>query len=113
MDPLGLPFESFDAIGEYRTLDNGLPVDPSGEFDGVPVEDSTELGRVMSESETVVDCLVRKFYTYGTGHEERDVDEEMIQELEDSFQASGYRLKQLIVDLVGSRAFTEVAPQSD
>src|SRR5690606_23628731 len=43
MDPLGLPFESFDAIGRHRTLDGELPVDPSGAFDGVPVADAVEL----------------------------------------------------------------------
>ena len=36
MDPLGFPLENFDAIGKYRTTDNGLPVDPTGTFDGVP-----------------------------------------------------------------------------
>ncbi len=33
MDPLGLPLETFDAIGRFRTTDHGLPIDPSGEFD--------------------------------------------------------------------------------
>ncbi|MES1206304.1 MAG: DUF1592 domain-containing protein, partial [Pseudomonadota bacterium] len=29
IDPLGFPFEHYDGIGAYRTLDNGLPVDAS------------------------------------------------------------------------------------
>ena len=30
MDPIGLAFESFDAIGKYRTTENGATIDVSG-----------------------------------------------------------------------------------
>ena len=113
MDPLGLPFESFDAIGEHRTLDRGLPIDPSGDFDGVAVADSVELGRVMSSSDLVADCLVRKYYSYAVGHEVRDVDESVTDALSASFSSSGYRLKQLILELVANEAFSTVTAQVD
>ena len=112
MDPLGLPFENFDAIGKYRTLDSGLPVDATGEFDGTPVANSTELGQAMSASPLIASCLVRKYYSYAMGHEERDVDATVINELDASFEGAGYRLKQLIIDLATSDAFTQVAPQT-
>lgn len=32
MDPLGYAFENFDELGEYREIDNGLPVDASGSY---------------------------------------------------------------------------------
>ena len=32
MDPIGLGFENYDGIGRWRTEENGLPVDPSGEL---------------------------------------------------------------------------------
>ena len=62
MDPLGFPLENFDAIGKYRTTDNGLPVDPTGSFDGVAVADANGLGVAASQSVTVAQCLVRKYY---------------------------------------------------
>lgn len=111
MDPLGLPLESFDAIGRYRTTEQGLPIDPSGEFDGVPVADSRELGSVMSQSDTVAECIVRKYYSYSMGHPQRDVDEIVIRELATSFSASGHRLRALIRDIATSDAFSVVAPQ--
>ncbi len=113
MDPMGLPFESFDAIGKYRTTDSGLPIDPSGELDGTPVANPAELGQVMSENETVAECLVRRYYSYAVGHEDRDVDELVIRALNQSFHDSGFRLKQLILDLVATEAFAAVAPQID
>jgi Protein of unknown function (DUF1592)/Protein of unknown function (DUF1588)/Protein of unknown function (DUF1585)/Protein of unknown function (DUF1595)/Protein of unknown function (DUF1587) len=111
MDPLGLPLESFDAIGRYRTLDSGLPIDASGDFDGIPVDGAAPLGQVMSQSDSVASCLVHKYYTYATGHKVRDVDEKLIFDLATSFKSSGYRFQSLILDLVSSQAFTAVAPQ--
>jgi hypothetical protein len=111
MDPLGLPLESFDAIGRYRTTDRGLPIDPSGEFDGQLVADARELGFAVAASTTVAQCIVKKYYAYASGHEERDVDGSAINALFASFQASGFKLRDLILDLVTHEAFSSVAPQ--
>jgi len=112
MDPLGLPFESFDAIGQFRETDNGLPVDPSGEFDGVAVANAKELGQVMSTSASVAHCLVEQYYSYATGHAVRDVDGIVVEELGASFSSSGRLLRNLLLDIVTSDAFTTVARQS-
>jgi hypothetical protein len=111
MDPLGLPLETFDAIGRYRTLDHGLTIDPSGEFDGAPVADARGLGAAASASATVAQCFVRKFYTYAVGHEARSVDGSVLDTLSESFQASGYDLRDLILAVVTHDAFSSVAPQ--
>jgi hypothetical protein len=111
MDPLGLPLETFDAIGKYRTTDHGLIIDPSGEFDGKPVADARGLGAAASASAIVAQCFVRKFYTYAVGHEERSVDGSVLNTLFDSFEASGYSFRDLILDVVTHDAFSSVAPQ--
>jgi len=111
MDPLGLPLETFDAIGRYRTTDRGLPIDPSGEFDLVPVVDARDLGRVVGSSVTVSQCLVRKYHAYAMGREERAVDGSVINALYASFQSSGFELRDLILDVVTHEAFSMVAPQ--
>ena len=111
MDPLGLPLETFDAIGRYRTTDHGLPIDPSGDFNGQPVADARSLGLVAGSSVAVANCLMRKYYAYAVGHEERDVDRSVLNTLAASFQASGFKLRELILDVVTNNAFTAVAPQ--
>jgi hypothetical protein len=111
MDPLGLPLESFDAMGAYRTTDNGLPVDPSGSFDGQAVADSRALGVVASQSVTVAQCLVRKYYAYAVGHEERDVDGSVLNTVATAFKASGFKMRDLILAVVTNDAFSTVAPQ--
>ena len=111
MDPLGLPLESFDAIGRYRTTENGLMIDPSGEFDGTVVADSKELGVAVGASETVAHCITERYYSYAVGHAVRDVDGSVVNDLYAAFAASGYKLPQLTLDVAGHDAFASVAPQ--
>jgi hypothetical protein len=111
MDPLGLPLESFDAIGRYRTTERGLPIDPSGDFDGQAVADSRELGFALQSSLGVAQCIVRKYYSYAVGYEERPADGSVLNVLADSFSASGFRLRDLILDVVTDDSFSTVAPQ--
>ncbi len=111
MDPLGLPFENFDAIGRYRTLDDTLPVDASGDFNGKPVANARELGEVMAADASVAQCFVRKYYSYAVGHRERAGDQSVINDLYASFQGSGFKFRQLVQDVATSEAFSTVAPQ--
>jgi hypothetical protein len=111
MDPLGLPLESFDAIGRYRTTDDGLPIDPSGDIDGTAVQDAQAMGTALASDDALAECMVHKFYTYAVGHTERDVDGSVVNALITSFHASGYKLRDLIVETVTEDAFAAVAPQ--
>lgn len=111
MDPLGFPLEVFDAIGRYRTQDNGYDIDTSGDYDGVPVANAKELGAVVGASVTARNCLIRKYHAYAMGHEERDVDGSVINALAASFDAAGSKLPALILDIVANDAFALVSPQ--
>jgi hypothetical protein len=111
MDPLGLPLETFDAIGRYRTMDHGLPIDPTGDFDDAPVADARDLGVVIGSSQKVAQCIVRKFYSFAVGHEERAVDGSVVNSLNTSFQTSGFKLRDLVLDVVTHQSFSAVAPQ--
>jgi hypothetical protein len=111
MDPLGLPLESFDAIGKYRTTDNGLPVDPTSTFEGQPIADSRALGVAASHSISVAQCLVQKYYAYATGHPLRDADGSVLNALATAFNSSGFKMRDLILTAVTSDAFSSVAPQ--
>lgn len=111
MDPLGLPFETFDAVGRFRTTDLGLPIDPSGEFDGQHVADSREFGAAMAASDAVMRCLVSKYYAYAMGHEVRAADLGVVDALASSFRDSGFDWRALTLDLVTHEAFSSVSSQ--
>ena len=116
MDPMGFPFENFDGIGRYRTTDHGLPVDTSGGFplsDGnqVPVANASEFGAAAAASDLVAECMVRRYYEYAMGYKERDVDRVVVDALTASFEASGFKLRDLIVSVATNEAFAAVAAQ--
>jgi len=111
MDPLGLPLETYDAIGRSRTTEHGLAIDSSGDVDGTAVADAQALGVALSTNANVAQCFAHRYYTYASGHPERDVDATVVNALSASFQASGYKLRDLIVATVTHDAFSAVAPQ--
>lgn len=111
MDPLGLPLENFDAIGAYRTTENGLTIDSTGDVNGVPVANAREMGEAMAQSKAMAACMVRRFHAYAMGRDERDVDGSVVNDLITSFETSGYQLRDLVVATVTHDAFSAVAPQ--
>lgn len=109
-DPPGLLFENFDPIGAYRTLDNGFPIDSSGELDGVPLANGRELAALLEDNVEVGRCLVRQLYRHATGRREQFPAElPELNRLSDDFAASGYRFRELLLLLITSEAFRTVA----
>jgi len=69
MDPLGFAVEKFDAIGKYRELDAGEPIDDSGQLpDGSEFAGVAELNRVLAaRGDEFVTMLTGKLLTYAMG----------------------------------------------
>ncbi len=104
-DPIGLALESFDPVGAYRHAENGVPIDTSGELDGVAYSDAAGLGKALHDSPNTVSCLVSRIYAYATGKEiERD-ERKWLKEVRKNFQEDGYRLKALLRRIATSDMF--------
>jgi Protein of unknown function (DUF1592)/Protein of unknown function (DUF1588)/Protein of unknown function (DUF1585)/Protein of unknown function (DUF1587)/Protein of unknown function (DUF1595)/Cytochrome C oxidase, cbb3-type, subunit III len=69
MDPLGFAMENFDAVGRWRTRDNGSPIDASGQFlDGSTLNGVEGLRQVLvSRPDIFVGTLTEKLLTYALG----------------------------------------------
>jgi hypothetical protein len=73
IDPIGYAFESFDAIGEFRTTDNGVPIDPSGKFpepDNAAQPSFTNadtLSQIVASDWRYAACVVKQAMTFGIG----------------------------------------------
>lgn len=113
MDPLGLSLENFDAIGRFRTTENGAAIDASGYLDGRDFDDAKGLAEALAESETTSRCLVRTMYRYGTGHAEQPSETAVLRDLHDQFLASGRSVQSLIIALAKSDGFRLVAPPTE
>jgi hypothetical protein len=109
MDPLGLTLENFDAIGKYRSTDQGLPIDVSGDLDGTSFSGPVALGQTLAAQPAVADCLVRNMYRYGTGHVETTTEQPVLDALKSNFRTGGYHVRDLMRDIVSSDGFRFVA----
>jgi hypothetical protein len=105
MDYLGFGLEHYDAIGRWRGFDNGLPIDASGIVNGVEYTDGVTLGFALAADPVTMNCMVRKAYRHAVGRIETMGDQPLIHELSERFAQSGYRFKDLILDIVSSEAF--------
>lgn len=110
IDPVGFGFEHFDAVGRYRTLDGGEPVDARGELfetrdaDG-PFDGVVELGQKLAASSEVEECMARQWFRYALGRFERDVDVCSMKRLLATFRAAERDLNALPRAVVETDAF--------
>jgi len=115
MDPIGFGLENYDAIGAWRTKDEGISIDAVTELDGTAFEGGVELGVTLAELTSVSDCIARNYFSYASGRPDDFYggDERPLATLIENFAASDYDLKTLVVDLVvneGYRFAGEVTP---
>jgi hypothetical protein len=114
LDPIGLAFEHYDAVGGYRETEAGFEVDASGylvdtDVDG-PVEGLPDLASRLVESSDVRRCMVTQVFRYAFGRGETEKDNCTLDKLEAEFEASGGDLRGLFVAVSQTDPFTEPAP---
>ena len=77
MDPIGLSLENYDAIGQWRTKDSGLPVDSNGVmYDGAKLKDAATLRQaVLSHSDAFITAFAENLLQFSLGRvlETRDM----------------------------------------
>jgi hypothetical protein len=113
-DPIGFAFESYDGIGRYRTTDNGQPVDASGTLQvgsrTVTFKDATELMPALASSDEVRSCMATQWTRYLLRREETKGDMPSLAAIQKVFRDSSYDMRELLVAIVSSDAFTRRTP---
>ena len=73
MDPIGFLFEHYDAIGRWRDVDGGKPVDASGYLEGTDVDGDLDgvpaLAKKLLASDQVRACVAKQWFRYAFGRE--------------------------------------------
>ncbi|MEE8177626.1 MAG: DUF1592 domain-containing protein, partial [Acidobacteriota bacterium] len=69
MDPIGFALENFDAVGKWRALDAGSPIDASGVLpDGTKFQGPAELRKaLLSRPKIIVNSVTEKLLSYALG----------------------------------------------
>ncbi len=107
-DPIGLGFEQFDGIGQFRVAEQGAIIDVAGDLDGNQFADAKSLAQAMHDSPGVPACLTNQLYSYAAGRSPERDEREFVRYLEAGFSKSGYSLKILLRDIATSDAFYAV-----
>ena len=113
MDPIGLSLENFDGVGVYRTHENGVPIDASGDLDGKEFTDPVTLGQTVRNHPQLPACLSKRLFEYAA---RRPLDKEetaWLKTLNAKFIDSDYRLRDLMQAIATSDQFLKAPNGSD
>jgi hypothetical protein len=107
MDPVGFSLDNYDAIGQWRTLEEGLPVDATG---GMP-DGSTFSGvdgleaALLKHPDDFVNTLAEKLLTFALGRGVEYYDGPAVREVVRAARANDYRFSSIIEAIVNSPPF--------
>ncbi len=106
-DPVGFALENFDAVGRWRIMEEGQPVDASGglpdgsRFTGVS---GLEEG-LLNRPEVFVGRLAEKLFTYALGRGVEPYDGPAVRKVVKAAQAEDFRFSAIIGAIVNSTPF--------
>lgn len=141
MNPLGLPFESFDDFGRFRTSEsrehpeniirkgNGKdvadvyktsPIDSSGALSGTgdvkldgEVEDAFEMIDRLAQSDRVRQSIIRHAFRFFMGRNEMPSDSTTLIDADRAYVSSGGSFRAVVVSLLTSDSFIYRKPSQD
>jgi len=108
MDPLGFALENFDAVGQFRTHDEGFnPIEPDGAFpDGTTFSGPQGLRQVLLDhSDQFVNTVAEKMMTYALGRGVDYGDAPAIRKVRREAAANDFRFSSIVLGIVDSAQF--------
>jgi hypothetical protein len=108
MDPIGFSLENFDAIGLWRSHDEGQAIDASSQtFDGTNINGPNDLRNwiVSKYSNTFVQLAAEKLMTYALGRGVEYQDMPLVRAIARDAHKNGDRFSSLVLGVVKSKPF--------
>ena len=116
IDPVGLAFENFDAIGQWREQEQGKPIDVSGELTGTDVTGAlvgvVPMTAKLAESQEVATCFVRQWFRFAFGRAESDSDDARIGTIAGGFATAQGKVQALMIGLTTTPDFRYLAAET-
>ncbi len=109
IDPLGLPFEHFNADGAWRELyEDGSAIEDVGTLpDGTVVHGASELGFALVADARLPACVAQKVFVYGLGRGPADADIPTLAAIQTSLVEGNFAFAPAARALVLSEAFRQ------
>jgi hypothetical protein len=107
MDPIGFALENFDGVGQWRTTDDGSPIDPSGTlYNGAKVAGPVALRNMLaSRPDVFAGVMTEKLLTYALGRGVQYYDMPAVRKIVRQAQANDLRFSSLVLGAVESVPF--------
>lgn len=110
MNPIGFIFEHYDGVGQWRDQQNGKAIDAIGEV--VQTEDidgdydgAIELAQALAGSAQVQECVSSQWFRFSYNRSATQADSCSIEQINESFRASNFNVRELLVALTQTNAF--------
>ena len=118
MDPLGLAFENFNALGSFRTTERRQPIDASGKLlTGRTFSNAVELKKILAAEyrDDFYRCLTEKLMTYALGRGIDYYDVETVDSIVDRLHREDGKFSALLMGVIESAPFQKrrVAPAAN
>lgn len=113
INPVGFAFENYDAVGQYRTQENGVTIDASGMLVGTAAaasgqanfQNAIEASALIAESPEARACYAKNWLRYAYGRAEQPADECALAAMAGALASDDYKVTDLMLDLTRTKAF--------
>jgi hypothetical protein len=107
MDPIGFSLENYDAVGVWRTKDNGYPVDATGQmFDGAQLNGPASLRKaLLNHSDAFLGTFTENLLSYGLGRVLDPLDMPVVRSIAVSANQENNRFSSFVNGIVKSAPF--------
>jgi len=115
MDPIGFALEHFDAVGRFRSDDDGKPIDTASALPDGRVVDGLEgvQGLLLAKPELFVGAMTEKLMMYALGRNVQYYDAPAIRAVVRSAAAKNYEFSAIVEGIAASVPFQmRTAPQA-
>ena len=118
INPVGFAFENYDAVGQYRTTENGVTIDASGALVGTAAAnagnasftDAIMASRLIAQSPEARSCYAKTWVRYAFGRQETAGDSCSVAALATNLANDDYKITDLMVDMTRTKSFMFRAP---
>ncbi len=115
INPLGFPFEMYDAIGAYRETDRGHVVETAAQplIDGEPtdVADAVALSEALASSKDVAECYASHWVELAHGRAAAPGDTLVVAQVAELLQTRSLGMLDVLAEVAVSKAFLNRSPE--
>jgi len=107
MDPIGFSLENFDAVGQWRTSDEGAKIDPAGVmFNGAQIDGAASLRQILNAKPDIfAGVFTEKLMIYGLGRGVQYYDMPTVRAIVRDAGRNDYRFSSIVLGIVKSTPF--------